>query len=306
MEFRTYRCWKSGLAGPLQNGNGIGVVRRTRGQLDVTYFTEDGVDSLSFVASPGHHPVNWTLIADGTEVASGSPSLSTIGTNRINLTASEINDLNTAISGITVTNGPADLPHVEVTLRLESPAGSYRISSLNARSTPTIDLAFGPGSPIVMAVNDVIPTSPLTGLTRLVTVPFVFDLPAAISVTIVDLESSSSFTTDVCPLQMSTTISPSYQWMEVHTSHTVEDGLPAEIQIDIDAIQHSATVTMDITQNTHSITQRGNFPGDLLILHPDDAYEHWLNGSNVDSIFRFMINASWDDEPKCSSQELSR
>ena len=273
------------------------------GQLDVPILLpEDGIDSLSFVASPGALPppgFNWTLIADGTEVASGSPSLSTIGTNRINLTASEINDLNTAISGITVTNGPADLPHVEVTLRLESPAGSYRISSLNARSTPTIDLAFGPGSPIVMAVNDVIPTSPLTGLTRLVTVPFVFDLPAAISVTIIDLESSSSFTTDVMSFaNVTTTISPSYQWMEVHTSHTVEDGLPAEIQIDIDAIQHSATVTMDITQNTHSITQRGNFPGDLLILHPDDAYEHWLNGSNVDSIFRFMINASWDDEPE--------
>jgi len=261
-----------------------------------------GIDSLGFSAVPGNLPpsgFNWSIEAGGSTVADGSESISTVEISRVSIDSTEIADLNTALSNGVRTAGPSEHPHTQVNLVIESDPGSFSISALNARSSPSINLNFDPGNAIVLAINDKIPDSPLTGATRLVSIPIQFDLPGAVSITIDDLESSSSFTTDSMTFSnISTTITPSYQWMEIHSKHTVTSGFPAEVQVDITAEQHSATVVMDLTQNTHTVSQSGGFPGDLLILHPTDPYTHSIDGDYINSTLKFRINASWDDEPE--------
>ena len=261
-----------------------------------------GIESMGFSAVPGDIPpsgFNWSIIAGGTTVAQGLSSLSPTEVSIINLEPAEITTLNSELINGVRTAGPSEHPHTQVYLVIESDQGSFSISALKARSNPSITLNFDPGNAIVLAINDAIPDSPLSGATRLVPIPIQFDLPGAIFVTIDDLVSSSSFTTNSMSFRnISTTIAPSYQWMEIHSTHTVTSGFPAEVQVDISGIHNSATVVMDLTQNTHSITQTGGFLGDLLILHPTDPYTHSIDGENINSTLKFRINASWDDEPE--------
>ena len=261
-----------------------------------------GIESMGFSAVPGNLPpsgFNWSIMANGVTVADGSTSLSPSDVSIINLDSSEITALNAALQGGFQNAGPSEFPHTQVYLIVESNPGSFTISSLKARSSPSISLNFDPGNAIVLAINDAIPDSPLTGATRLVPIPIQFDLPGAIYVTIDDVESSSSFTTNSMAFDnISTTLAPSYQWMEIHSTHTVTSGFPAKIQVDVAGIQNTATILMDLTQNTHSISQTGEFLGDLLLLHPTDPYTHTIDGDNVNSTLRFRINASWDDEPE--------
>ena len=261
-----------------------------------------GIESMGFSAVPGNLPpsgFNWSIMANGVTVADGSTSLSPSDVSIINLDSSEITALNAALQGGFQNAGPSEFPHTQVYLIVESNPGSFTISSLKARSSPSISLNFDPGNAIVLAINDAIPDSPLTGATRLVPIPIQFDLPGAIYVTIDDVESSSSFTTNSMTFDnISTTLAPSYQWMEIHSTHTVTSGFPAKIQVDVAGIQNTATILMDLTQNTHSISQTGEFLGDLLLLHPTDPYTHTIDGDNVNSTLRFRINASWDDEPE--------
>ena len=261
-----------------------------------------GIDSMGFSAVPGNIPpseFNWSIIAGGTTVADGSSSLSPTEVSIVNLEPTDITTLNSALTNGVRTAGPSEHPHTQVYLVIESDQGSFTISSLKARSSPNIRLSFDPGNAMVLAINDAIPDSPLSGSTRLVPIPIQFDLPGAIFVTIDDIESSSSFTTNSMTFSnISTTIAPSYQWMEIHSTHTVTSGFPSEVQVDITGVHNSITVVMDLTQNTHTISQTGNFLGDLLILHPTNPYTHSINGDNINSTFRFRINASWDDEPE--------
>lgn len=261
-----------------------------------------GIESMSFTAVPGNIPpsgFNWSIQAGGVTIADGSSSLSPTDVSMINLEPSEITALNSALVGGVRTAGPSEHPHSLANLVIESDQGSFTISALKARSNPNISLNFNPGNSLVLGINDAIPDSPLTGTTRLVPVPIQFNLPGAIYVTIDDLVSSSSFTTNSMSFgNISTTLAPSYQWMEIHSTHTVTSGFPAEIQVDIAGTHNSATVVMDLTQNTHTISQTGEFLGDLLILHPIEPYTHSIDGDNVNSTLRFRINASWDDEPE--------
>ncbi len=261
-----------------------------------------GIESMGFSAVPGNLPpsgFNWSIMANGVTVANNSTSLSPSEVSIINLDSSDITALNAALGGGVQNAGPSEFPHTQVYLIVESDPGSFTISSLKARSSPSISLNFDPGNAIVLAINDAIPDSPLTGATRLVPIPIQFDLPGAIYVTIDDLESSSSFTTNSMTFDnISTTLAPSYQWMEIHSTHTVTSGFPAKIQVDVAGIQNTATIVMDLTQNTHSISQTGEFLGDLLILHPTNPYTHTIDGDSVNSTLKFRINASWDDEPE--------
>jgi len=261
-----------------------------------------GIDSFGFTAVPGNLPpseFNWSIRAGGSIVADGTETLSPVDIARVSVDSTEITAINSAISNAVRTAGPLEHPHTQIYLEIESEAGSFAISALNVRSTPSINLNFDPGNSIVLAINDAIPDSPLTGTTRLVPIPFQFDLPGAISVTIDDVESSSSFTTNSMTFSnISTTITPSYQWMEIHSTHTVTSGFPSEVQIDIAGIENGVTVVMDLTQNTHTISQYGDFIGELLILDPANPYSHTINGDSINSTIRFRINASWDDEPE--------
>ena len=261
-----------------------------------------GIESMGFSAVPGNIPpseFNWSIVAGGTTVAEGTSPLSPSEVSTITLEPTNITTLNSALVNGARTAGPSEYPHTQVYLVIESDQGSFTISALKARSSPSISLSFDSGNAIVLAINDAIPDSPLSGSTRLVPIPIQFDLPGAIFVTINDLESSSSFTTDSMTFaNISTTIAPSYQWMEIHSTHTVTSGFPSEVQVDVSGIYNSATIVMDLAQNTHTISQTGEFLGDLLILHPTDPYTHSINGENVNSTLRFRVNASWDDEPE--------
>ena len=261
-----------------------------------------GIDSFGFTAVPGNIPpseFNWSIRAGGTTVADGTETLSPVDIARVSVDSAEITAINTAIANGVRTAGALEHPHTQIYLEIESEAGSFAISALNVRSTPTINLNFDPGNAIVLAINDAIPDSPLTGATRLVAVPFQFNLPGAIYVTIDDIESSSSFTTNSMTFSnISTTITPSYHWMEIHSTHTVTSGFPSEVQVDIAGIENGVTVVMDLTQNTHTISQYGDFNGDLLFLDPTNPYSHTINGDSINSTIRFRINASWDDEPE--------
>jgi hypothetical protein len=242
------------------------------------------------VVSPG--TIDWAIQVDGIEVVSGSSSIAD-RVVRISLDNSEVMTLSYAL--VNATRSIFD--YTSINLVIGAQQGEATVGGLAIKSDGIIDFDLGPGDALVLAINDNIPTSTLSGSTRLVPLSMRFLKAGALEVTITKLETSSSFTTDELILNnVSSTLTPSYQWIEVTSTHNVTEGIPARVQVDVDGIHSSATIEVDLASYTHSLSQTGPNSGNLLLLHPTKPYEHTIIDGFVNSTVRFQINASWDDE----------
>ena len=83
---------------------------------------------------------------------------------------------------------------------------------------------------------------------------------------------------------------------EIHSTHTVTSGFPAEVQVDFQEFI--------IPQRGDGFNPKYSFNysnrriwGDLLILH-QHIHMYSIDGGNINSTLKFRINASWDDEPE--------
>jgi len=255
----------------------------------------NGINSFDWLLIPGSvspENIDWSIKVDGSEVISGSIAIAERAV-RVSLNNSEVMTLSYALVNAT----PSIFDHTSIDLVIGAQQGEATVSGLAIKSAGIIDFDLGPSDALVLAINDNIPTSTLTGLTRLVPLSMRFLEAGALEVTITKLETSSSFTTDSLILNnVSSTLTPSYQWIEVTSTHNVTDGVPARVQVDLAGVVNSATIEVDLTTNTHSLRQTGSNSGDLLLLHSTKPYEHTSIDGFVNSTVRFQINASWDDE----------
>lgn len=263
------------------------------------WLPRSGLDSLSFALNPTTNGVtNLEISMEVGGVTIFEKTLGTLGSSHIVvLGPTELTSLNDNLSTMPSMWPPlgvqVDADHVMALFRVTADYGSVQLGGVAAVSHPVAEVSYMPHDDMVRAVNDQIPTATVSGGHHLVPLTFVMGRTGTMRATITTLESSASFTTDALSIQNgTTTLTPSWQWLEVRSQHTVTDGVPASVQF-------------DLVGENHAITYEHPFDGtsswsndDLEMIHwdPVNGVNQTVNGTRVDSTLRFRLNASWDDE----------
>jgi hypothetical protein len=257
-----------------------------------------GVESLSFSLSPGSNGLDAPeigLATGGVALFSQSLGASLDDCTTYSLTPSQLSDLNFKLPQLpAVFSAAGNVSYAMVHLQVSADYGNAILSGIVARSYPVALMLHDAAAPFVMAANDEIPNAALSGTTRLVPLPFQFLKGGTMKVTVTQLSSSNSLqSTGMAISNVTSTLAPSYQWIEVESSHSVSDGVPKSIQLDVTGLIHSATV--EFLLNGSAPIESGD--SHLLIWDPNNPARNTFDGnSTVNSTISFQLHAAWDDE----------
>ena len=159
----------------------------------------------------------------------------TMGTSSeaFNLDTTQLSALNDALANSTpmhVVDG--GLSYAMITIDVAADFGELRLGGLNAIHDTRLDISAGPGSALVRAVN----TQIINGVEEnghvQVPLPIRMDAAGAVRATITTLSATNSVQTpDIWAVNAPTpTLTPSHQWIEIHSNHTWTEGTPAFVE----------------------------------------------------------------------------
>ncbi|MDP6325884.1 MAG: hypothetical protein QGI36_02180 [Candidatus Thalassarchaeaceae archaeon] len=201
--------------------------------------------------------------------------------------------------------GNFDVEYIRAELVLDASGGSARLGGIAIPHYPTTSVHFEPESDFVLNLNNIV--SSMTATNGLVTVPIAmgWDFPAAMSVTLTELNTGLATQIELeSASNLSSTLSPSWQWFELGHNLSVEEGELAALRYDLVGDNNAVTYTVwlgasplppDLLEgDTNAIIIPENFttgayttepgasgPGICCELHPN---------------FKFSLNSSWEDE----------
>lgn len=266
------------------------------------WLPKDGLDAMSYTLSPsssGIQNLSTSLTISGTEVMSRQIG-TTQDVNLVVLTPAEIIDINSLLTNATSiwpTPGvQTGIEYVQAVFSVTSDYGGVQLGGLAAVHHPTAHLSYDSGDDMVWAVNDLIPSSTILSGSKLVPLTVQMNNPGSIIATITSLNYSNEMTTDsLIILNGTTTLTPSRQWLEVSSTHSAPLGTVAAVQMDLMGTNHQVRM---LCQNDGTLAViPGSVDAERIHWKQGDSCEVNVNGSDVDSVMRFRLNASWDDDP---------
>ena len=191
-----------------------------------------GVDMFSFyVASPSQliSSPYLAISIDGADVMSRSlPNIQPL--MMINLTLSELDDVNNALMSATNSHGIDGIDMTNVEIRIGSSLGSGEVmfGGVFAPYNASLNISLDSGSAVVLGLNSQLLYSTVTNELRSVSMPIRMDQTGAIRITILDIQTSPS----VIPLSLeienaTTTLTPSTSWLQ--TTSTFDFALHGDL-----------------------------------------------------------------------------
>jgi len=216
------------------------------------------------------------------------------------MTPGEITDINSLLTNSTsIWPSPGiqtGIEYVQAVFSVTSDYGGVQLGGIAAVHHPTAYLSYDSGDEMVWAVNDMIPYSTISGGSKFVPLTVQMSNPGSLIATITSLTYSNEMTTDsLTILNGTTTLAPSRQWLEVSTTHTAPAGTVAAVQMDLIGTMHQVRM---LCQNDGTLAVvLGSVDAEMVQWKQGDGCEMNINGSDVDSMMRFRLNASWDDDP---------
>jgi len=180
---------------------------------------------------------------------------------------------------------------VEIEVGCES--GVLRVGGISAPYSPIANMSFGAWDGLVQSINDEIPGSPFIDGNRVIPVPFITDMPASMLATITGIYSTSGLkTTSAQLINGTTTLTPSWQWFELHSLHETDVGMPGNVQVDFIGLNNRTTYEFPVDGS--AVSTKGD--SNLIKLHPDNPHSLTHDSNSVNSTIRFQLEPMWDDE----------
>ncbi len=265
-------------------------------QIEDLWLSKHSDGTLTFDVSPhrnsGVDDLEVELLVSGNTVLSrslGSPTAS----QTITMTMGEKANLAAELASATPVWRQGDIQFVNAEIHITASNGGVRLGGIAAPYHPTVELDFYSDDDFVLAVNDALPYSMLSGNKRIVPLPITWELPAAMEVTITKLDSSAGWSIDALGItNASNTLVPSWQWIEISTQQMLTQGTPSSIQYDF--IGEQASIRLEAPVSGGAPVMSGDV--DLIELHPTNPSTVVWNGSSVSTVLRFRTDAVWDDE----------
>ena len=266
------------------------------------WLPKDGLDVMSYTLSPsssGVENLSTSLTISGTEVMSRSIGTTSV-VNLVIMTPAEITDINSLlVNGSSIWPSPGiktGIEYVQAVFSVTSDYGGVQLGGIAAVHHPTANLNYDSGDEMVWAVNDLLPYSTISGGSKFVPITVQMSNPGTLIATINSLNYSNEMTTDsLTILNGTTTLAPSRQWLEVNSTHSAPVGTVAAVQMDLIGTMHQVRM---LCQNDGTLAVvLGSTDAEMVQWKQGDGCEMNINGSDVDSVMRFRLNASWDDDP---------
>ncbi|MDC3291417.1 hypothetical protein OAV27_02905, partial [Euryarchaeota archaeon] len=220
--------------------------------------------------------------------------------NLVIMTPAEITDINSLLTNATsIWPSPGvqtGIEYVQAVFSVTSDYGGVQLGGIAAVHHPTAHLSYDSGDEMVWAVNDLIPYSTISAGSKFVPLTVQMNNPGSLVATITSLNYSNEMTTDsLTILNGTTTLTPSRQWLEVSSTHSAPAGTVAAVQMDLIGTKHQVRM---LCQNDGTLgVVPGSVDAEMVHWKQGDSCELNVNGSDVDSVMRFRLNASWDDDP---------
>ena len=266
--------------------------------------------SITFEVSPhrttGVSDLDIDLAVAGNTVASwslGSPGES----KTLLVQTNDKANLAAEISAGTAIWRQGGIEYVRAVLTLTADGGGVRIGGLAIPHQPTESFSYSSHDDFVMALNSV--ASTLQSQSGWVRIPITmsWELPGAMEVTLTELESDAALDIRLGNTSnLSSTLSPSWQWFEVGHNITVVNGGLTALQYDLVGTHNAVTYTVSLEPGVTEGVLMGD--SDAIVLpesfHTGTSPSGGGGGGgafpgvsgDLYPILKFSLNASWEDE----------
>ena len=192
--------------------------------------------------------------------------------------------------------------YVQAVFTLDADYGEVNIGGISAVYHPIVNLSYHEYDEMIWSINDLMPSTTASGGIKKIPLSIQMTNTGSIKATIKDLTSTDELSSDSMSITNATiTLAPSYQWIEVNTTHTAPVGTVSAIQLDMIGSLHQVRVLCrqdgslspvnNINQSSGSQDQMN-----MLLWDGSNGCSLDVNGTSVTSTLRFQLNSSWDDE----------
>jgi hypothetical protein len=171
--------------------------------------------------------------------------------------------------------------------------GNITYGGLSAPYQASMTLDAGPQSAFILAIN-----SARRGLVsnqgiHHIPVPFIASSAGDLQIELISMNSSSEVVlVDTSMEDEPLILTPSQQWMTMHTSYQVFSSTATLVRFDVFGSENEATWLLPLNGGTPI----GQGDSDKVELHPTNALQSSINGTNVDFSITFRLEPDWDDE----------
>nr|MCS5533583.1 hypothetical protein [Candidatus Poseidoniaceae archaeon] len=245
--------------------------------------------SLSVMAESGtFNTIN--LVVGSTTLTSWS--YSNITNTQVQLNLSELSNLKTELAATTSAVASLGTVFVEVEFEVLG-TGNITYGGLSAPYPASLSLDAGPQSPFILAINSarrgLVPNQGI----HHIPVPFISSTVGDLEIELVSMNSSSEVVLIDSSMEDEPIIlTPSQQWMTMHTTYQVFSSTANMVRFDVFGSENEATWFLPL--NGGEPVGQGDY--DKVELHPNHALQSSINGTIVEFSVTFRVEPDWDDE----------
>jgi len=269
-----------------------------------------GLDVMRFSISPssaGIQNLEISLNVDGVEVYNQSFGTFT-DSQIVSFDPGSLSNLNNALAASSNIIWPTSQKqvgdsYVQAVFSLSSDYGMVNIGGISAIHHPILNLTYQVFDEMVWSINDLMPFTNAAGGVKKIPLSIQMTHSGSIKATIKDLTSTDELSSDSLNFNNATiTLAPSYQWIEVNSTHTAPVGTVSAVQLDMIGSNNQVRILCRPDGSLLPVNNSGSNPNEnfqdwgMLLWDGNDGCKLEVNGTSVTSDLRFRLNASWDDE----------
>ena len=255
------------------------------------WIPKDDLQSLSFsvLAQSGTFDTVNIVVGSTTVTTYTSPDRTNA---QIQLDILELDALKLELAASTSAVAALGTFFVEVEIEVLG-TGNITYGGLSAPYQASMTLDAGPQSAFILAIN-----SARRGLVsnqgiHHIPVPFIASSAGDLQIELISMNSSSEVVlVDTSMEDEPLILTPSQQWMTMHTSYQVFSSTATLVRFDVFGSENEATWLLPLNGGTPI----GQGDSDKVELHPTNALQSSINGTNVDFSITFRLEPDWDDE----------
>ncbi|MDP6741882.1 MAG: hypothetical protein QF807_00665 [Candidatus Thalassarchaeaceae archaeon] len=260
-----------------------------------------GLDVMRFSLNPssaGIQNLDLSLSVGGVSVF--NQSFGTFSDSQlVTFDSASLNSLNTELAGMPSV-WPSSTMQVGVDYALavftvSADYGVVNLGGISAVNYPVANLSYSVFDEMIWSINDLMPH--VFGSFGVKKVPLTIKMTNAGSLkgTITAFSSTDEVSSDSMTITNATiTLAPSYQWIEVNSTHTAPTGSVYAVQLDMVGSLHQVKILCKFDGTL--LPAEGSTENDMIYWDGANGCDVDVNGTSVTSAMRIRLNASWDDE----------
>jgi hypothetical protein len=255
------------------------------------WIPKDDLQSLSFSVLAQSGTFNTVNIVVGSTTIT-TYAFTDARNARIELDILELDDLRSELAASNSAVAALGTFFVEVEIEVLG-TGNITYGGLSAPYQASMTLDAGPQSAFILAINSarrgLVPNQGI----HHIPVPFIASSAGDLKIELLSMNSSSEVVlVDTSMEDEPLTLTPSQQWMTMHTSYQVFSSTANMVRFDVFGSENEATWLLPLNGGT-AIGQ-GDY--DKVELHPTNALQSSINGTDVEFSITFRLEPDWDDE----------